>query len=313
MYMDNTSDQVVHSAVELLRYYRSGNATSLKDIFEKSKQYANWESKGFDFWHSNLKHIFELAGLLEVVEMQSSSRWSLVNTFSLLQRKGGPWLIGDRALIKDFAEKIKKPDPVPVITTNEGLCVYGISLSKEQLRTLSLGESFYKDELLKSLPSFVEIQKKVADKVNGPPSFETGLWEKFDFAAGQWTALKSEDSEIAGLFRSVERRYGLSSWIWAGKGESLKVLYPEWLFVIGCARLGIDLTSSFTYKNQTLTIPRQVRLPRLIQKHLFASCKSVHIDWNIQYLGLDEQAYINLVKKIKEIGAFNEKPSRLSI
>ncbi|MBK8204969.1 MAG: hypothetical protein IPK68_22625 [Bdellovibrionales bacterium] len=176
--MDNI-EALPKTVIDLAKYSQSGNGTSLKNIFERARAHAGWDSGTNKFWFANARQALELAGFIEVVETPSSQRWCLISTNPTYARATEIRILGTPQSLKEIAFDVETQK---IVTTNEGFDIHCINLSPNRAKELvNHIPKPIPSRILSSLPSFTDVETKTCEFVPGRPDFAIGRWEIFDY------------------------------------------------------------------------------------------------------------------------------------
>lgn len=283
-------DRFSSAAIDLLRYYKSGNNTSMKKIFDKAQLFSGWDIGDSPFWYANVQLALELAGIVEVVETSNMQNWSFVSEESLIVKDKDVIVLGEKQYLKNKYNC----ETTPRISTGEGFLIYSCACN-----TINLGSQVRKFDILHMLPSIGQVENDTLIPVAGTPDFETGEWLKFDFTDLKWKDFEPTEAGI-GIYRSIENKTGKSFWIYFGSQKSFRVIYPEWGFLLYSVKAGVRWDSIINYQDGKVVVPRQFRLPRLLLKELFLISDSVHIDWEIAFEGVSESDFKYFIAILKK-------------
>lgn len=279
--------------IKLLNYHQSGNATSLRSIFDQSFELAKPRNLNEKYWRANLRLALELSGHIEIIETPSTQRWTSTLPLSRITRQKSTVELSSKSILLSEHPSLV-PDIIPAITTNDGFTIWQIPIKENAL--------LLKGRLYEHLPSKGRIEESVCDFIRGGPDFSVGMWETFDFSQFKWSAINVRETHQKGLFKNSDHKTGKSVWILDDKGNSWKFIFPEWAMLFAMSRMNFDLSKFFVFSEGTLTIPRTIRIPRILLKELVISSEKIHIDWNINFNGIAHEDYFSFFNFLRKRG-----------
>lgn len=98
------------------------------------------------------------------------------------------------------------------------------------------------------------------------------------------------------IIRVKEKFSGYKYFLFISESRSFfKVLYPEWLFVVGAYICDLNFRTIININKKALIIPASFRLPKILNNFLFQNCESISLGFQNQYSGVCKKTQCRLL------------------
>jgi hypothetical protein len=262
-----------------IRYYQRGDFSAFKKICEISGIQSKSNNK---FFEANQFLAAQIAGLIEVSVVESSTRWWAAfdgnyEINSLASKAVGVTLDWYDANHEPLIDLIIDEDGQSLIVGTSSLApssnskIFGIFVSK-------------------MFPSLQRIEEETMAEENNFFSKEN-QFEVFNPNDMSWQSHREDSANAKGLVRMRKRFGGMEYFIIHQElNLAFRILNSDWMFILSLNILNWNFSEIIVIKENILTIPRQFKLPNLLYRFLFANSMSCCIGAQVKFFGLHSAA-----------------------
>lgn len=288
-----TPEAILQSKLcSVLQTFHQGDFSSFKRACEVAGMASNHKNP---FFHSNQFLAAQIGGLLEVSAVESSTRWWVAFDREILINSMKSKSIGttEHSWFHENGKKLRT-----LIEDEDGQCLLiGIDCANSR-------EQFFGRSFVKRLPLLSEIEEEVL--VEAPLFFSRPQhFEVFNPVTAKWNNI-SPENRSKGLIRFRKRFGGIEHFIVHEElNLAFRIINAEWGHFLAGQVLGWDFSSILSLSSDSIRIPREVRLPNIIYRFLFANCEKCFIGSSVQFSGVAPEVVSLFKMYICERGVTN--------
>ena len=243
-----------------------GNYTKMNDIMKRSGILKFSSNKYFQY---NLFYALFMEGTIDLVWKEAGLIWC-INKDLLDNNKRDSYL---------FAESLLQKGSLDVKVSNRS---QPLTYCKQQPNV----------DTKKSFDHVCSIGEVVDASVieESITSISGSDLEVYSYSENKWEQNESLYDESS-LVRMKDMFHGYKYYIYIIEtNKAFRVIDPEWLFIISAYMLNYNYSEVFKLDGQSLKINSSFRMPTIITRYLFNSCKDVELDYVHLYRGISADA-----------------------
>ena len=277
--MNNMSRQI--KLFSLLRYYGSGDYSTFKNIIVKS----GYDIKDSPFFIRNQLLALNIIGAIEIIHTASVFKWC--TSFDADQRflKVGK---SPSKVIDIDRNGIGQEMVTSIITDYDDICLINGWLNHHD----NTGCVVYNPQLIEKIQpkSLIEINICIEEKVKRYFNDEV---EVYNPIYNRWNICNISDLKAPSLIKIDKDFTGKCLYLaFPETNLYFRIINPSWAFLIAASHLGWDINNFVKFESSNVSIDMTFKLPTLLHRLLFTTCKGLKIGRTLDYYGL-EKDYIN--------------------
>lgn len=259
----------------ILRYFRRGDYS----LFKRACDLALVNKSNDSFFYANQFLAAQISGLIEVSAIESSTRWWISFDKSYLIESELPKIVGTDIVFFEEKDKYR-----PLVRDESGNSL----LLGSDAADLGLN-AFFGKSFVSKLPTIHFIEEEAL--VEEPNFFSNDAnFEMFDINELSWKSKEQFDQSNKGLIR-IRKRFGGVEYflIYEELNLAFRVLHSEWAYLLAMNLFNWKLNQFINVDGSKIIIPRQLRVPNLVYKLLFANSMSCSIGRNVKFIDVHPQ------------------------
>lgn len=272
-----------HLFCRLIDYYQAGDYSTFERICSSAKLIAPSSPRYVLYNHFQAASI---AGFFEVSETEQSTRWASSIRPQIKVNSGRPKIIGTS---KEYLS-----------STDGGLCALIEDETGEALiwGRRDIEHSYSSDwlSLRRDPGDLLGAPNQLMDKCIEEEDLDLdtrACVEAFDIEGKSWQSIELPDLRQPALVRKRYRFGGFRNLIaFPSLRLAYRVLYPEWTCLAAARLLRWEFEACANSSAGILTFDRRFRLPRIMNRYLFANSDSLAIGRSMTFRQTDPQALI---------------------
>ena len=265
------------SLFALLKYYGVGNKHKFDELISKSLEYSGIQLSSKDqHWTSFATfQVLKYVGAIDTSET-NMTRWSYSLKGGYFLRGTEPYFIGESTKVSSVGGD--SVEWKPFFSSNNGhkFCLYKLICREEHFSNSKEINPCFAKMFEPRCPSWQQVESICTREDQWIPFMNGKEVEVFDFSKWNWKKVIDKAINERVLIR-IPLDYSRIEYriIFPKKNRSLRVIHPEWVFVIAARLLGEEFPGEFFNSQNILSLSWRAKLPTILMRYLCSDNPSI--------------------------------------